>query len=165
MIVFPEMECFCNLFSICPEIDSNCSSIKTSEDKLTSKVCSAATDFVTIAGLVVEVEAETTANWRVVSITHPSISATELGYLNGATSNIQTQLNEKATDSNTVHKTGDETIAGVKTFSNNVGIGTSSPIGTLDVTQKNSDTANEALVLRGYTTGANGTRNCNTDLC
>lgn len=36
---------------------------------------------------------------------------------NDATSSIQTQLNSKANDSNTVHKTGDESIAGVKTFS------------------------------------------------
>ncbi len=37
---------------------------------------------------------------------------------NDATSSIQTQLNSKANDSNVVHKTGDETVAGVKTFSN-----------------------------------------------
>ena len=41
---------------------------------------------------------------------------TELGYVHGVTSSIQTQLNSKALDSNTVHKTGNESIAGVKTF-------------------------------------------------
>jgi len=43
-------------------------------------------------------------------------TSTELGYVHGVTSSIQTQLNSKATDSNTVHKTGAETIAGYKTF-------------------------------------------------
>lgn len=83
----------------------------------------------------------------------------------GAGSNVAITLPKEGgmlvVDAEVVHKTGNETIAGVKTFSSNVGIGTSSPIGTLDVTQKNSDTANDALILRGYTTGANGTRNCN----
>jgi hypothetical protein len=36
---------------------------------------------------------------------------------NDATSSIQTQLNAKAIDTNVVHKTGDETVAGIKTFS------------------------------------------------
>jgi hypothetical protein len=40
-----------------------------------------------------------------------SVTATELGYLSGVTSAIQTQLNAK------VALTGDQTIAGVKTFS------------------------------------------------
>ena len=39
--------------------------------------------------------AETTSNWRVVSITHPSLSMAELGYLDGVTSNIQTQFSGK----------------------------------------------------------------------
>jgi hypothetical protein len=46
-----------------------------------------------------------------------SASATEINYTTGVTSGIQTQLNAKAADSDTVHKTGTETIAGVKTFS------------------------------------------------
>ena len=45
------------------------------------------------------------------------VTATELGYLKGVTSNVQTQLDKKALDSNVVHKTGDESIAGSKTFS------------------------------------------------
>ena len=44
------------------------------------------------------------------------ITATELGYLDGVTSNVQTQLDSKAIDDNVVHKTGDESISGVKTF-------------------------------------------------
>ncbi len=61
----------------------------------TSLICVGGVSIVTVAGMVIEVVAETTANWRVVSITHPSISATEMGYLDGVTSAIQTQLNAK----------------------------------------------------------------------
>lgn len=43
-------------------------------------------------------------------------TSTELGYVHGVTSSIQTQLNSKAADSNTVHKTGNESIGGIKTF-------------------------------------------------
>ena len=46
-----------------------------------------------------------------------STTATEIGYVAGVTSAIQTQLNTKALDSNTVHITGTETITGAKTFS------------------------------------------------
>lgn len=62
----------------------------------TSLICPGAANIVTVAGTVVEVIAETTANWRVVSVTHPSLSMAELGYLDGVTSSIQTQLNGKA---------------------------------------------------------------------
>ena len=62
----------------------------------TSLVCPGAANIVTVAGTVIEVIAETTANWRVVSVTHPSLSMAELGYLDGVTSSIQTQLNGKA---------------------------------------------------------------------
>lgn len=46
-----------------------------------------------------------------------NVSRQELGYLNGATSNVQTQINAKAADSNVVHKTGNETVGGNKTLS------------------------------------------------
>jgi hypothetical protein len=49
-----------------------------------------------------------------------STTATEIGYVAGVTSAIQTQLNTKAADSAVVHNTGAETIAGVKTFSNGI---------------------------------------------
>lgn len=62
----------------------------------TSLICVGGVSIVTVAGTVIEVVAETTANWRVVSITHPSLSMTELGYLDGVTSAIQTQINGKA---------------------------------------------------------------------
>jgi hypothetical protein len=50
-----------------------------------------------------------------------STTATEIGYVAGVTSAIQTQLNTKALDSNTVHITGTETITGAKTFSSALG--------------------------------------------
>lgn len=43
-------------------------------------------------------------------------SDTELGYLSGVTSAIQTQINDKANDANAVHLTGDESISGIKTL-------------------------------------------------
>ena len=52
------------------------------------------------------------------SFTTSNVTATELGYLSGVTSAIQTQLNGKAADSDVVHKTGNESISGVKTFLN-----------------------------------------------
>ena len=61
----------------------------------TSLICVGGVSIVTVAGMVIEVVAETTVNWRVVSITHPSISNTELGYLDGVTSAIQTQFTGK----------------------------------------------------------------------
>lgn len=44
-------------------------------------------------------------------------TATELNYTDGVTSAIQTQLDAKAADADVVHDTGNETIAGTKTFS------------------------------------------------
>lgn len=46
-----------------------------------------------------------------------TLSTAELNHVDGVTSAIQTQLDAKAADSAVVHDTGDETIAGVKTFS------------------------------------------------
>jgi hypothetical protein len=46
-----------------------------------------------------------------------TLTFTEIGYVDGVTSAIQTQLDAKAADSAVVHDTGDETVAGVKTFS------------------------------------------------
>lgn len=44
-------------------------------------------------------------------------TATELGFVSGVTSSIQTQIDSKATDTNLVHITGTEIITGQKTFS------------------------------------------------
>lgn len=59
-------------------------------------ICPGAVSITSVVGTVVEVIAETTDIWRVVSITHPNISHDELGYLDGVTSNIQAQLAAKS---------------------------------------------------------------------
>lgn len=46
-----------------------------------------------------------------------AVTATELGYLSGVTGAIQTQINNKAADNAVVHTSGNENIAGTKTFS------------------------------------------------
>ena len=48
-----------------------------------------------------------------------SVTATELGYLSGVTSAIQTQVNAKAADSAVVHLSGNEIINGDKTLTGN----------------------------------------------
>ena len=60
-------------------------------------------------------------------ITVSSVTSTELGYISGVTSAVQTQINGKAADSSVVHKTGDETVAGVKTFTGNIVVDKSNP--------------------------------------
>jgi len=57
-------------------------------------------------------------------------STTELNYTDGVTSNIQTQLNAKSADSTVVHLTGNETIAGTKTFSSTISGSVSGNAGT-----------------------------------
>lgn len=62
----------------------------------TSLICPGGVNIVAVAGTVIEVLAESTSKWRVTSVTHPNISFTELGYLDGVTSSIQTQFSGKA---------------------------------------------------------------------
>lgn len=50
-------------------------------------------------------------------ITESAVTSTELGYLSGVTSALQGQIDAKPDDGEVVHVTGTETIAGVKTFS------------------------------------------------
>jgi len=52
--------------------------------------------------------------------TYPSL--TELSYVKGVTSSIQTQFSAKANDNAVVHLSGTETITGTKTFSENITI-------------------------------------------
>lgn len=47
-------------------------------------------------------------------------TSTELGYVHGVTSAIQTQINAKAADNAVVKLTGNQTIAGTKTFSSTI---------------------------------------------
>lgn len=69
--------------------------------------------------------ADVTANRALVSnangkMSVSSVTATELGYLSGVTSSIQTQINNKAADNAVVHTSGNETISGTKTFSSTI---------------------------------------------
>ncbi len=78
-----------------------------------------------IAGTDYQAPISLTANKSVVSngsggLTTSTTTDAEIGYVAGATSNLQTQINAKATDVNVVHTTGAETVGGVKTLSNNV---------------------------------------------
>jgi len=66
----------------------------------------------------------TTVNMELVSLdtsTYPSL--TEMTYLKGVTSGIQTQLGAKAADSDVVKLTGNQSVAGEKIFSGRMGIG------------------------------------------
>jgi len=73
------------------------------------------------------------------NITVSSVSDTELGYLSGVTSAIQTQLNGKATDSGVVHLTGTESISGDKTF-----------ITGLNISNDDTSQSTPQIYLRNY---------------
>lgn len=73
--------------------------ILTITHNATSLICPGAVNITTIPGTVIELLAETTANWRIVNVSHPLVSFGEIGYLDGVTSAIQTQLDAKATAS------------------------------------------------------------------
>lgn len=63
-----------------------------------------------------------------------TVTTTELGYVSGVTSAIQTQINARALDSAVVHNTGTENIQGAKTFLSSMAIsGVTEP--TLDLLQ------------------------------
>lgn len=76
-----------------------------------------------VAGNNIDVDATDPANpiVAVETLTPADIglaaTVTELDYVNGVTSSIQTQMNSKAADADVVHDTGNETVAGIKTFS------------------------------------------------
>lgn len=55
-------------------------------------------------------------------ITTSSVTDTELGYLSGVTSSVQTQINAKADDSGVVHTTGNESISGTKSFNSDLNL-------------------------------------------
>lgn len=67
----------------------------------TSLICPGSANIATIAGTVIEVVSEGTTNWRITRLSHPNISFAEMSFLDGVTSNIQTQISSKA-DSSTV---------------------------------------------------------------
>ena len=49
-----------------------------------------------------------------------NVTSTELGYLDGVTSNIQTQLNGKQASGSYMTLSGDQTVGGIKTFSGQI---------------------------------------------
>jgi len=65
----------------------------------TSLICPASTSITKIAGMSLQVICEngSLGYWRVLSVTDPNISSAEQGYLNGVTSSIQTQIDNKFT--------------------------------------------------------------------
>lgn len=69
-----------------------------------------------------------------------STTSTELGYVHGVTSDIQTQINAKANDNAVVHLADAETISGVKTFS------ASPKVPTAGITSDDTTAASTAFV-------------------
>lgn len=105
-----------------------------------------------VAGNNIDVDATDPANPIVAvetltlsDISDVTATATEVNYTDGVTSSIQTQLDTKAADSAVVKLTGNQTIAGVKTFSSNpvfaddITVGTpSTTVGTIIMAHSDS---------------------------
>ncbi len=79
-----------------------------------------------------------------------AVTSTELGYLDGVTSNVQTQLNAKADDSDVVHKTGNEGISGTKTFNSQI-------VGTIGTSVGNGGYAD---MIQTYQSDNGANRSC-----
>lgn len=67
-------------------------------------------------GTVISIDSGLNVN----KLANGSVSNTQFQYLSGVTSNIQTQLDAKAADAAVVKLTGNQTVAGAKTFSSDV---------------------------------------------
>lgn len=65
-----------------------------------------------------DLQASDIPSLNLTKISDVTATATEVNYLSGVTSAVQTQLNSKAADNAVVHTTGNETINGTKTFNN-----------------------------------------------
>lgn len=72
-------------------------------------------------------------NLTLTDITDITATATEVNYIDGVTSAVQTQLNAKANDTDVVKLTGNQTISGDKTFTTNVSINGTSYLSTTNV--------------------------------
>lgn len=99
-------------------LDGSTSNIQTQINAKAATITGAATSIAT-TDLATSMALQSDASGKVEA--SATVSSTELGYVDGATSNIQTQLNTLGTsvstnDTNAVHKTGDESISGTKTF-------------------------------------------------
>jgi hypothetical protein len=92
-----------------------------------------------------------------------SVTSTELGYVSGVTSAIQTQIGTKANDADVVKLTGNQTVAGTKTFTSSLqpqaGIFASDSLSGLTLaieTRNTSNTASSDAVLRATAGGTSG---------
>lgn len=111
-------------------------------------------------------------------IVESTVTDTELSYVSGVTSSIQAQIDNKANDSSVVHNTGNENVAGIKTFTDDAqfdqdvvidgnltvnGTTTTVNSATLDVTDQNitvnnggNDASAEGAGLTVDRTGTSG---------
>ena len=105
----------------------------------TSLICPGNANITTIGGTIIEVVSETTSNWRIVSLMHPNISMDEYNYLDGVTSNIQTQFTNKA-------DLASPTFTGTPSL----------PTGSVAVTQTAGDSSTK-IATTAFVTGAIGT--------
>lgn len=106
-------------------------------------------------GTAVSELAAITANRALISDanglpTHSSVTNTELGYLSGVTSGLQTQID------GTVKTTGTQTVAGVKTFSSNPIFSAMSPQRLLYTTTGGEVTSSSGLTWDGTTLATTG---------
>ena len=87
-----------------------------------------------------------------------TITPTQLGYVSGASSNIQTQITARALDNAVVKLTGDQTIAGNKTFTGTIAgisktmVGLSNVDNTSDLNKPISNAVQGALDLKANIT-------------
>jgi hypothetical protein len=89
-------------------------------DKGDITVSSSGTVWTIDAGAVTDSKLSTGINAN--KIANGSVDNTEFQYLDGVTSAIQTQLNAKAADSDVVKLTGNQTIAGLKSFTSDINV-------------------------------------------
>lgn len=111
-------------------------------------------------------------------VVESTVTTTELGYVSGVLSPIQAQIDNKANDSSVVHNTGNESVAGIKTFTDDAqfdqdvvidgnltvnGTTTTVNSATLDVTDQNitvnnggNDATGEGAGLTVDRTGTSG---------
>ncbi|MEN9946981.1 MAG: hypothetical protein RLZZ293_1367 [Pseudomonadota bacterium] len=85
------------------------------------------------------------------------ITNTVIGYLSGTTSSIQTQLNTKANSNAVVDLTNAQTIAGVKTFSNNVVVPSLNNISSTTIGYLTNVTSDIQTQLNSKVTSSGGT--------
>lgn len=136
-------------------IPSKTSELDNDSDFITSDALADKQDKITGAATTIT-NSNLTANCALISdadgkVAVSSVTSTELGYINGVTSDVQTQLDSKAIDSDVVHKTGDESISGVKTFN------APEKVVSVEQTTTKFKTSNGGAVIVGKEGANNGT--------